>query len=78
MPGRRAYGADCRRRLSSRCSRCRSAAAAFSYQLDSMFGKKDDASLTGALQPAAPALKPVADLRRKPISSSPAPRSARS
>jgi hypothetical protein len=35
----------------------------FSYQLDSMFGKKDDASLTGSLrQPAAPAIKPVADL----------------
>jgi surface antigen len=35
----------------------------FSYQLDSMFGKKDDASLTGSLQqPAAPALKPAADL----------------
>jgi surface antigen len=25
----------------------------FSYQLDSLFGKKDDASLTGALQPVA-------------------------
>ena len=35
----------------------------FSYQLDSLFGKKDDASSTGALQqPAAPAVKPVADL----------------
>jgi 17 kDa outer membrane surface antigen len=35
----------------------------FSYQLDNLFGKKDDASQTGALQgPAAPALKPVADL----------------
>jgi surface antigen len=35
----------------------------FSYQLDSMFGKKDDSSLTGTLQqPAAPAIKPVADL----------------
>jgi hypothetical protein len=32
----------------------------FSYQLD-MFGKKDDASLTGSLRPA-PAIKPVADL----------------
>jgi hypothetical protein len=32
----------------------------FSYQLDSMFGKKDDASLTGT--PAAPATKPVANL----------------
>jgi surface antigen len=34
----------------------------FSYQLDNLFGKKDDGSLTGALQPAAPAVKPVADL----------------
>jgi surface antigen len=35
----------------------------FSYQLDSMFQKKDDSSLTGSLlQPAAPAIKPVADL----------------
>jgi hypothetical protein len=35
----------------------------FSYQLDSLFGKKDDAGSTGALQqPAAPAIKPVADL----------------
>ena len=35
----------------------------FSYQLDSLFQKKDDSSLTGALlQPAAPAIKPVADL----------------
>ena len=35
----------------------------FSYQLDSMFGRKDDAGQTGSLQhPAAPALKPVADL----------------
>ena len=34
----------------------------FSYQLDSPFGKKDDASLTGSLRPAAPAVKPVADL----------------
>jgi surface antigen len=34
----------------------------FSYQLDSMFGKKDDPSLTAALKPVAPAIKPVADL----------------
>jgi surface antigen len=34
----------------------------FSYQLDNLFGKKDDGSLTGALQPAAPAVKPVAEL----------------
>jgi 17 kDa outer membrane surface antigen len=35
----------------------------FSYQLDSMFGKKDGTSSTGALQqPAAPAIKPVAAL----------------
>jgi surface antigen len=35
----------------------------FSYQLDSLFGKKDDASLTGSLQqPAAPPVKPVAEL----------------
>jgi len=33
----------------------------FSYQLDNLFAKKDDASLTGALQ-RAPAIKPVADL----------------
>jgi hypothetical protein len=33
----------------------------FSYQLDNLFGKKDDGSLTGALQPAAPAIKAVAD-----------------
>jgi len=32
----------------------------FSYQLDNLFGKKDDASLTGGLKPAAPASKPVA------------------
>jgi hypothetical protein len=35
----------------------------FSYQLDSMFGKKEDAGLTGSLHhPAAPAIKPVAGL----------------
>ena len=35
----------------------------FSYQLDNMFGKKDDAGMTGTLHhPAAPAIKPVADL----------------
>ncbi|HEY6258901.1 MAG TPA: RT0821/Lpp0805 family surface protein [Xanthobacteraceae bacterium] len=34
----------------------------FSYQLDNLFGKKDDASLTGTLQTAAPTLKPVNDL----------------
>ena len=34
----------------------------FSYQLDNLFGKKDDGSLTGALQPATPAIKPVAGL----------------
>jgi surface antigen len=34
----------------------------FSYQLDSTFGKKDDASLTGSLRTPAPAIKPVADL----------------
>jgi outer membrane surface antigen len=35
----------------------------FSYQLDNLFGKKDDGSLTGSLQvPAAPSIKPVADL----------------
>jgi surface antigen len=34
----------------------------FSYQLDSMFGKKDDASLTGSLRTPVPAIKPVADL----------------
>lgn len=36
----------------------------FSYQLDNLFGKKDEAGgMTGTLQhPAAPALKPVADL----------------
>jgi surface antigen len=35
----------------------------FSYQLDNLFGKKDDTSLTGALQqPAAPAIQPAADL----------------
>jgi len=35
----------------------------FSYQLDNLFAKKDNSGLTGALQqPAAPALKPVADL----------------
>ena len=33
----------------------------FSYQLDNLFAKKDDASLAGAMRPAAPA-KPVADL----------------
>ena len=35
----------------------------FSYQLDNLFAKKDDSSLTGALQPsAAPAASPVAAL----------------
>jgi hypothetical protein len=35
----------------------------FSYQLDNLFGKKDDSSLTGATrQPAVPAAKAVADL----------------
>ena len=34
----------------------------FSYQLDNLFGKTDEARLTGALKPAAPAIKPVADL----------------
>jgi hypothetical protein len=34
----------------------------FSYQLDNLFAKKDDASATGALQPPAPAVKPVAGL----------------
>jgi surface antigen len=35
----------------------------FSYQLDNMFGKKDDGSLTGALQtPSAPAIKSVDEL----------------
>ena len=35
----------------------------FSYQLDNLFGKKDGANLTGSLQqPAAAAIKPVADL----------------
>jgi len=38
----------------------------FSYQLDSLFGKKDDASLTGTLQPAVPrpltGLPPEGDL----------------
>jgi hypothetical protein len=33
----------------------------FSYQLDNLFAKKDDASLAGAMRPAAPA-HPVADL----------------
>jgi surface antigen len=33
----------------------------FSYQLDNLFAKKDDASLTGSLQ-RAPAVKPVDDL----------------
>jgi len=35
----------------------------FSYQLDNLFAKKDDTSLTGTLQqPAAPAVNPVAQL----------------
>jgi hypothetical protein len=35
----------------------------FSYQLDNLFGKKDDSSQTGALQqPVAPAAKAVAEL----------------
>jgi surface antigen len=35
----------------------------FSYQLDNLFSKKDDGSLTGSLQqPAAPAVKPAAEL----------------
>jgi surface antigen len=35
----------------------------FSYQLDNLFAKKDDSSLTGTLQPsAAPAASPVAAL----------------
>jgi len=50
----------------------------FSYQLDNLFGKKDDGSLTGALQPAGPAIKAVADRRRRQISSSRGRRSARS
>src|ERR1700681_32870 len=34
----------------------------FSSQLDNLFGKRDDAGMTGSLQPAAPALTPVSDL----------------
>jgi hypothetical protein len=39
------------------------AGCSFSYQLDNLFGKKEDGGLTGTLQqPAAPAIKPVAEL----------------
>jgi hypothetical protein len=42
---------------------CSLGGCSFSYQLDNLFGKKDDGSLTGSLHPAAAAtLKPVNDL----------------
>ena len=34
----------------------------FSYQLDNLFGKKDDGGFTSTLQPATPTLKPVDDV----------------
>ena len=54
---RRLPGAACTFALALAIGGC-----SFSYQLDNLFGKKDDASLSGTLQPAAATLKPVNDL----------------